>query len=286
MPTRKTSKSAPGRARRTTPKATGLKARYGGWALVAGCAEGMGAAYAERLARDGFDLVLLDLRRRELAAQARRLQQAHGVQVRPIGCDLSRPRQVQAALDAVADLEIGLLVFNAALAANGPWQEVSLATKLRAVDVNVIAVLAMTDRLARPMIERGRGGIVLTSSMSALQGAPGQAVYAATKSFDLILAQSLWAELKPLGVDVIALIPGMVRTPNFERSGAARGESALLSAVEPADAVEEALGALGKAPSTVPGWAWKAVALAGSLAPKRTMLEAIGNQMAQLKAQR
>lgn len=286
MPTRKTTKHPTDRSPGARRPAKGLKARYGGWALVVGSAEGMGAAYAERLAREGFDLVLLDLRRRELAAQASRLEQASGIQVRPLACDLSRPRQVHAVLDAVADLEIGLLVFNAAMAANGPWDEVSLATKMRAVDVNVTAVLAMTDRLSRPMIERGRGGIVLTSSITALQGAPGQAVYAATKSFDLILAQSLWAELKPHGVDVIALIPGMVRTPSFERSGAALGESALLAAVEPAAAVDEALGALGKEPSTVPGWAWKAVAVAGSIAPRRAMLEAIGRQMAGLKTQR
>jgi hypothetical protein len=286
MPTRKTVTSPASRSAKRGARGKGLKARYGGWALVAGSAEGMGAEYAERLAREGFDLVLLDLRQADVDAQAERLRQAHGVAARALACDLSRPRAVQATLDAVADLEIGLVIFNAALAANGPWAEVSLETKLRAVEVNVNAVLMFTDRLSRPMIERGRGGIVLTSSMVALQGAPGQAVYAATKSFDLILAQSLWAELKPLGVDVIALIPGMVRTPSFERSGAARGESALLAAVDPGVAVEAALGALGKEPSTVPGWAWKAAAVASNLAPRRAMLEAIGRQMAGLKTQR
>jgi hypothetical protein len=284
MPTRKASAARPAAARAREPSE--LRSRYGGWALVAGCAEGMGAVYAERLAREGFDLVLIDLRQDDVDEQARHLRKAFDVEARPIACDLSRLRQLHAALDAIADLEIGLVVFNAAMAANGPWAEVSLATKLLAVNVNVISVLTMTDRLSRPMIDRGRGGIVLTSSMAALYGAPGQAVYAATKSFDLILGESLWAELKPHGVDVIALIPGMVRTPKFERSGAASGESMLLSAVEPADAVAEALAALGKEPSVVPGRAWKAVAAAGSLVPRRTMIEAIGKQMSGLKPQR
>lgn len=239
----------------------------------------MGAAYAERLAGEGFDLVLLDLDRKSLGAQARRLESTHGVSTRALACNLTSPRRVNAVLDAVEDLEIGLLVFNAAYGAVGSWEEVSLATKLLAVNANVTAVLTMTDRLSRPMIRRGRGGIVLTSSMAALQGAPGQAVYAATKAFDLILAESLWGELQPHGVDVVGLIPGMVRTPNFARSGAVSGEGALLRAVEPAEAVAVALGALGRQPSVVPGAAWKAVAAAGSLMPRRFMIEAIGRRM-------
>jgi len=272
----------PAATKKTRPEKN-LRQRYGGWAMVVGSAEGMGAAYAERLAREGFDLVLLDLRKPAVAAQAERLAREHGVKTRALACDLSRPARVAAALDAIGDLEIGLLVFNAAMGSVGPWHEVTLAAKLLAVNVNVIAVLTIADRLSRPMLERGRGGIVLTSSMAALQGAPLQAVYAATKSFDLILAESLWGELGPRGVDVLAFIPGMVRTPAFERSGANSGESALLSAIEPTQAVDEALGALGQQPRVVPGRAWKAVALAGSLMPRSTMIKAIGRQMKGLK---
>lgn len=275
-------------ARKAAPKAkapTALRARYGGWALIAGSAEGMGAAYAERLAREGFDLVLLDLRAQAVKEQAQRLQREFGVATRAVACDLSKPRRVAAALDAVADLEIGLLIFNAALAANGEWAEVTLETKLLAVNVNVIAVLLMTDRLSRPMLRRGRGGIILTSSMAALQGAPRQAVYAATKSFDLILAESLWGELKGRGVDVLALIPGMVRTPSFKRSGADTGESRLLAPVEPHEAVAEALSALGEHSRVVPGLAWKAVAAASGLLPRERIIEAIGARMSGLKRQ-
>ena len=263
-----------------------LYGRYGGWALIAGCVEGMGAAYAERLAGEGFSLVLLDLDRAALQAQARSLAATHGVRTRVFACNLASPRRVNAVLDAVENLEIGLLVFNAALGAPGPWSEVSLASKLLAVHVNVTAVLTMADRLSRPMIRRGRGGIVLTSSMAALQGAPRQAVYAATKAFDLILAESLWAELRPLGVDVVGLIPGMVHTPNFERSGAASGESLLLRAIDPEEAVAAALGALGHQPSVVPGMAWKAVSAAGRLVPRRLMIEAMGQQVRGLKTTR
>jgi uncharacterized protein len=262
-----------------------LRTRYGKWALVVGAAEGMGAAWAERLAREGFDLVLLDLRVPELKQLAARLQAEHGVAVEPLRCDLTRPAQVRAALDRIAEREIGLVVFNAALAANGPWAESTLEDKLRVVQVNVIAVLTITDRLSRPMLQRRRGGIVLTSSIAALQGAPGQAIYAASKSFDLILAESLWGELAQQGVDVMAFIPGMVRTPNFERSGAVKGSNRFFAPVEPAAAVDEALAGLGKGPRTVPGRVWKAVAAASSLVPRDRMIEAVGQQMRGLEKQ-
>lgn len=279
MPKSRTAKPAAKPAERAS-----LKDRYGAWALVIGCAEGMGAAYAERLAREGFNLALLDFRGPAVRAQARQLAAAHGIETRPLVCDLSQPRRVAASLDAIADLEVGLVIFNAALAANGDWVETSLATKLAAVQVNVVAVLTVTDRLSRPMLERGRGGIILTSSMAALQGAPRQAVYAATKSFDLILAESLWGELKDQGVDVLAFIPGMVRTPNFQRSGADSGEGHL-QPVEPADAVEEALAGLGEGPRRVPGTIWKLMAAAASLLPRKPLIEAIGKRMQGLKQQ-
>ena len=264
---------------------TDLRDRYGPCALVVGAAEGMGAAWAERLAREGFDLVLLDFRGPELNALAAKLQAAHGIRAGALRCDLAKTAQVRAALDRVAKVEIGLVVFNAALAANGPWAESTLDAKLRVVAVNVTSVLTITDRLSRPMLERKRGGIVLTSSMAALQGAPGQAIYAATKSFDLILAESLWGELSSQGVDVMAFIPGMVRTPNFERSGAAKSSSKLFNPVEPAQAVDEALAGLGRGPRVVPGRVWKAIAAATALLPRERVIEAVGQRLSGLEKQ-
>ena len=262
-----------------------LHERYGPCALVIGAAEGMCAAWAELLAKEGFDLVLLDLREPELQALATKLQSKHGIKAGALRCDLTDLDQVRGALDHIAGVEIGLVVFNAALAANGPWVDSTFEDKMRVVAVNVHAVLMVTDALSRPMIERKRGGIVLTSSMAALQGAPGQAIYAATKSFDLILAESLWGELSPQGVDVMAFIPGMVRTPNFERSGANKATSMLFSPVEPAAAVEDALAGLGKGPRVVPGKVWKAMAAASNLMPRDKLIEAAGERMRGLENQ-
>lgn len=267
-------------------RTSALRKKYGPWAAVLGCVEGMGAAYAERLAAEGFDLALVDMSAAPVKAQAQRLASAQGIETRALACDLAQPRQVGRLLQAIDDLEIGLLVFNAAAGASGRWEELSLETKLRAVQVNILAVLRVTDTLSRKMIERRRGGIILTSSMAALQGAPGQAVCAASKAFDLILAESLWAELRAHEVDVLALIPGMVKTPNFERSGAASGQNLLLEAIEPPAAVDEALAALGRRPSTIPGWQWKVAAAVSNLVPREQMIDLVGRQMKGLKKMR
>ena len=255
---------------------------YGRWGLIAGSVEGMGIAYAERFAQSGLDLVLLDRDTAGLKAQAKALKAAHGIEVRAIHCDLADTANVETILDGLEALEIGMLVFNAAAADSGPWLEVPLARKQMVVSVNVLTPLAMVDRLSRKMAARGRGGIILTSSMSALQGAPCQGVYAATKAFDLILGETLWAELAEHGVHALAFVPGMVNTPSFVRTGANRSAASLLPPVEPQQAVEEALAALGKYPSWIPGRAWRAVALLQSkVLPRRVAISMVRERLKQ-----
>jgi len=257
--------------------------RYGPWALIAGAVEGMGNAYAENFAAQGLDLVLLDRDAAGLKKQAKALQSAHGVQVRAIPCDLADTARIERILDELEALEIGMLVFNAAAADTGAWLEVPLARKNMVVSVNVLTPLTMVDRLSKAMAARRRGGIILTSSMSALQGAPRQGVYAATKAFDLILGETLWAELREHGVDALAFIPGMVKTPSFERSGASDSAMAIMPPLEPAEAVTEALSALGRHPSWIPGRAWRAGAAAMSkLLPRKLAIGVVGARMNQL----
>lgn len=257
--------------------------RYGPWAMIAGSVEGMGDAYAREFAARGLNLVLVDRDLAGLRDQAERLASEHRVEVRPSVCDLGDLDRVAAVLDEAEGLGIGMLVFNAAAADGGAWLEVPLEHKNLVVRVNVLAPLMMVDRLSRPMAERGRGGIILTSSMAALQGAPRQAIYAATKAFDLILGETLWAELKDVGVDALAFVPGMVKTPSFSRSGAEKGASAVLPPISSEEAVAEALRALGRDPSAVPGLAWQIAAFTmARLMPRKLAIRIIGEQMKDL----
>jgi short-subunit dehydrogenase len=213
---------------------------------------GIGAAFVSSLAARGFNLVLAD---REGELVRRQAEDIGGrVQVRECVADLSDPDQVERALDAVADLEIGLLVANAAHAATAPWLDIPLEDKLKQIQVNCVAVTQMVDRLSRPMVERGRGGIIVMSSMAGRIGSPRVATYAATKAFDLILAESLWAELREHGVDVLAVLPGPTRTPGFEGSlDPGKKLPTAVRVMEPGGVVRAAFGALGKRPSVVAG---------------------------------
>ncbi len=148
----------------------------------------MGAAFAEGIAQRGLNLVLLARQEDRLRATAARLKDAYGVDVVAFAADVADYESVK---ERLGDLEvpIGLLVYDAAYAPIGAFEDMSEDQLLRAVEVNMRAPLLLAKLLSGPMIERGRGGIVLMSSLAGSQGSPNIAAYAATKSFNAILAE-------------------------------------------------------------------------------------------------
>lgn len=221
--------------------------RYGPYALVAGGSDGLGAAFAESLARRGLNLVLLARREDQLTATADRLAGEYGVDVIPIVADMADFEGVKAQLEG---LSIGLLVYDAAYAPIGRFDEVTEDQLAQAAAVNVRSPLLLVKLLSAPMIERGRGGIVLMSSLAGSQGSPNIAAYAATKAFNTILAEGLWKELKPHGVDVVACLAGAILTPGYRQ---AEGTKPAPGTLEAAVVAEQALDALGKGPIVIPG---------------------------------
>ncbi|MFW5925553.1 MAG: SDR family NAD(P)-dependent oxidoreductase [Myxococcota bacterium] len=253
-----------------------LRARYGPWAVVAGASEGLGAAFAERLAAEGLHLVLLARRPEKLEPLGEGLRQRHGVEVRPVPMDLSRPDLADAVAEVTRELEVGLLVYNAAFSVIGPFLERGLDEHLRVVDVNVRGPIALGHRLGAPMAARGRGGMVLMTSMSGYQGSALITTYAASKAFNLVLGEGLWDELRGRGVDVVACAAGATRTPNYEAS-APRKTSPLATLMEPEAVVDEALAALGRRPSVVPGLGNRLASFfMQRLLPRRTAIRTIG----------
>ncbi len=232
-----------------------FRARYGPWALVAGASEGFGAAWARELAARGCDLVLVARREAQLAALAREIERAHGVATRCIALDLSAhdtSAQLARATDALA---IGLLVYNAAQASAGWFAETSADDLSRALDVNCRAPLLLAHHFGSRMLARGRGGVILMSSLSGLAGASYVATYAATKAFDWLLAEGLHQEWKARGVDVLAAVAGLTDTPNARASGV---QVDVMPAMKPGDAVRDLLGALGREPFWIAGEANRA----------------------------
>ena len=256
--------------------------KYGPWALVTGAAMGLGAAFAERLASAGMDLILVDRAADAVAEHAEGLRRRFaGVEVREAVADLADVAEVERVLDDVAGLEVGLLIACAAQAATAPWLDITLEDKIRQIQVNCVSVTQMVDRLSRSMVGRGRGGIIVVSSAAGQIGTALAATYAATKAFDLILGESLWAELRGSGVDVLALMPGMTRTPGFE--GSLGSEAKLPSGVqvmEPEEVVREALDALGERPSLVAGRRNRlANVMTQRLLPRKAAIELMARSM-------
>jgi short-subunit dehydrogenase len=249
--------------------------KYGPWALVAGASVGLGAEFALQLAERGLNLLLVARGAEALGELERQVRERSQVEVRTASLDLGRSDVRERVVELTAGLEVGLLVYNAAAAYVGPFLEQSLSSKLAIVDVNIRGPLIVSDALVPAMVQRGRGGVVLMSSLAASQGSPLVSVYAASKAFDLVLAEGLWFELAPKGVDVIACRAGATRTPAFEKSNPAPGGSPVM---EPGPVVRETLDRLGEAPSMIPGAFNKmATFFLNRVMPRRAAVTVMGN---------
>jgi short-subunit dehydrogenase len=147
------------------------------------------------------------------------------------------------------------------------------------LDVNCRAAARLTHALGRPMVARGRGGVILLSSMAGGQGSALVAHYAATKAYLRVLAEGLWAEWRPHGVDVLACCPGLVRTPTFTSSNLVRLGRLVPSPMSPERVARVALRALGHRPSVIPGWRnhWSASAVS-RLLPRSTAVRLVSRQ--------
>jgi len=257
--------------------------RYGPWALIAGASEGIGEAFARELARRGVKLVLVARRQGPLEAAAREIADRAKVEVVCVPLDLARADAVAVLEEEVAGLDIGLVVYNAAQAPAGSFLEIPLAEQLAAIDVNVRGPLAMAHRFGERLAARGSGGIVLLSSLTAFQGSPYVATYGATKSFLLTLAEGMWFELAPRGVDVLAVCAGATRTPRYLKSAVGRAPGEL----DPDQVAREALASLGRGPLLIPGrFNRLASQLMRRLLPRRAAIRIMGGQTRHLATRR
>jgi short-subunit dehydrogenase len=241
--------------------------RYGPWAVVAGASAGLGAAFARALAGRGLNLVLVARRPEPLGELAASLP----TRTLPVAADLATPDGVAAVTAACADRPVGLVVANAAFSPIGSFIELGTDDLLRALDLNCRAPLLLARQFAPAMVERGRGGLVVMSSLSGLQGSPPISVYAATKAFGMILAEGLWAELRGTGVDVVACVAGAVATPGLASVKTRRAPGTLT----PERVAEAALRGLGRGPRVVPGLAMRISAALMSRLPRRAAIQII-----------
>ena len=243
-----------------------FKDKYGDWALVAGASEGLGAAFATALAERGMNLVLIARRIEKLKAFSHQLQEKYGVKIKYKSIDLANFEAVKTWMTEL-ELEIGLLVYNAAYVPIGYFEDVAMTDLQKVVQVNIQTPLLLTKLLSKEMINRQRGGIVLMSSLAGTQGSPKLATYAASKAFNTILGEGLWQELQAKGIAVIASCAGAIRTPGYQTARNTKEAPGTLSATEVAQITLEALG---KGPIVTPGFTNKFVRfLMGRLLPRK-----------------
>jgi uncharacterized protein len=197
-----------------------MKERSLGTALVTGASSGIGATYADRLARRGYDLLLVARDQPRLEAIAGRLRGETGVNIEVMRGDLTATEDLRRLEERLrTDSRVGLLVNNAGAAAPGGFAEPDLDAQETLIRLNVTAVTRLTGAIVPRLLAAGGGSIINIASVLALAPEVMPGIYAATKAFVLTFSQSLQTELGPRGLYVQAVLPSATRTEIWARSG-------------------------------------------------------------------
>ena len=222
--------------------------QYGPWAVITGASDGTGAEFARQLASLGINVMLVARRAAPLAELAAEIEAAHRVETRVLVQDLMAADAANNILRAADDLEVGLYVSNAGADGGGsPYLESPAQRWLNVINMNVSTVAQAAHGFGGKMADRGRGGMLLMCSLAALGGQPWLAMYSATKAFEMVLAEALWAELEESHVEVLAVLAPAMDTPTFRR-GVEGTDYDVSLAFDPTLVVREALAHLPHGP--------------------------------------
>lgn len=256
--------------------------KYGPWALIAGASEGVGAALADQLAALGCNLILLARNGSLLDELAAGVIERYGVEVRPLVLDLTDTDVGAKVARATDGLDVGLVIYNAG-AANRTVEflEDTFEQSRKQIELACIGPVALARLFAPGMRERGRGGIVLVGSLACLAGSATIAVYSAVKAFNVNLAEGLWAELHPHGVDVVCTPLGKTDTEAMQRMGVEPDEQTMRSD----DVAAEIIANIGNGPVHVVGEANRAISSFIWTVDRRTLVEMMSAAATQFAAE-
>ena len=242
-----------------------------GLALITGGSSGLGAAFATQLAAKGYNLLLVARRADRLEALAKDLDWQHDVRVETLVADLTTPDGLAAAekrIYAAEDLEI--LINNAGFGTMGKFFQADVEVQEEMHRLHIIAPLRLTRAALEGMVERGRGGVILVSSVAAFLAGPGSVSYCATKRWMNAFAEGLSLELASAGspVTVQALCPGYTYTEFHDRLGVDRGRIPKFLWLDADFVVADSLKAFDRGRLiVVPGLQYKLVVLLSKLLP-------------------
>lgn len=233
--------------------------KFGPWVIVTGASSGIGRAYAEQLAYRGLNIVLVARSVGKLNDISEDLRVKYSVETRVISLDLSRPDSSDVVYVRTIDLDVGLLISNAGFADLGSHLRHSINEVRQSIQLNVAAHVELTHYMGKRIREtrEGRGGILLMSSVVAMQGVPYLSLYAAAKAYLLSFGEALHYENKKYGLHVSVAAPGPIDTPMMVRPPAMNKflNKVSLPMISADDVVMGSLLSLEKnAPVFIPNW--------------------------------
>lgn len=249
--------------------------KYGEWALVTGGSAGIGLEFAHQLASAGMNLVLVARRAEVLSERAKELAKKFKIEVIPVVKDLTLDNAVEDLYHELSNRDIGLVVLNAGTEVTGHFTHTPLENHIRLTRLNVDVPMRMAHLFGRAMVTRKRGGLVFLSSLFGYQGVPLVASYAASKAYVLSFGEALNVELKPHGVDVLVLSPGLTDTDMPAQMPVDFGKLPMLKST-PSKVVGIALHALGRKATVVPGFTNKFYAWENRLIPRSWPVKLFG----------
>ena len=235
------------------------------WAVVTGASSGLGVHFAERLASEGANLILVARSVEKLEALAQRLTAAYGVRAEVRQVDLSDAAQRAVLADELSTVHVHTLINNAGFGTMGDFADAPADRLVQEMQLNMVALTELTRAVVPGMVDRGRGAVVNVASTAAFQPIPTMAVYAASKAYVLRFSMALWDELKDSGVRVLAICPGPTETAFFANAG---NDQAMSNRRTPEQVVDTTFEALRRnRPFVIDGASNGALAFATRFAP-------------------
>ncbi len=188
-------------------------------ALITGATSGIGATYAQRLAADGYNLIITGRRKEKIEALADDLSHSHNCQVDVVIIELSDPVEVDEFVENIKNRPIDLLINNAGFASTRFFHREPLKLQEMMVSTHILAHMKITHTLLPEMIKKGSGTIINVSSSGAFLPSPKTATYSGTKAFLRAWTEGLHFELEGTGVQVQVVCPGLTKTDMHVRLG-------------------------------------------------------------------
>ncbi len=242
--------------------------RYGDWALVTGASSGIGLEFAHQLAAGGLNLVLVARRGELLEQHARSLSDEHGIRTETVALDITADDAIETLVSRTEGIDVGLIVLAAGTVDSGHFTKVDIDDHVRLTRLNIEAPMRLARHFSQSMVARRNGAVVFVSSLFGYQGVPVVANYAASKAYILSLGEALSVELKPHGVDVLVVSPGLTDTAMPETMPVDFSKMPITTST-PRKVVRTALGSLGRKATVVPGSVNKLYAWQNRLIPRK-----------------